>query len=314
VLVRRFFASDLYPSAFLEMIERLITVFVISLVLTILVPIATVVLPGASGLSVPFSGLPADPNTSKALDGATALSAALAFTFGIWTRAFFGWLPRLISSLPLRINDLENPQASVAELEGVDIWVEGRLGEEGIETVQAMATASIDRLVRRTYFTTSRIACWVDQALLYMHAGNSGQWMQALRSAGVHKATDLLDGVGYAYAMRLNDQQAVDKPVNFEDVAPAVKVLTAATSKVTDPKGQTLSEETLFEVCNSLWSEPNLLYVLNFYAARRIDVRKALIGHSAAGDSPDAPPPSGSPPNGRDPNAVTDTPPVAAGP
>jgi hypothetical protein len=314
VLVRRFFASDLYPSAFLEMIERLITVFVVSLVLTILVPIATVILPGASGLSVPFSGLPADPNTSKPLDGATALAAALAFTFGIWTRAFFGWLPRLISSLPLRINDLENPQASVAELEGVDIWVEGRLGEEGIETVQAMATASIDRLVRRTYFTTSRIACWVDQALLYMHAGNSGQWMQGFRSAGVHKATDLLDGVGYAYAMRLNDQQAVDKPVNFEDVAPAVKILAAAASKVTDPKGQTLSEETVFEVCNSLWSEPNLLYVLNFYAARRIDVRKALIGHSAAGDSPDASPPSGSPPNGRDLHAVTDTPSVAAGP
>jgi hypothetical protein len=151
-----------------------------------------------------------------------------------------------------------------------------------------MATASIDRLVRRTYFTTARITCWVDQALLYMHAGNSGQWMQAFRSAGVHKATDLLDGVGYSYAMRINDQQAIDKPVTFADVAPAVKCLAVATSKVTDSKGQALSEETIFEVCNSLWSEPNLLYVLNFYAARRIDVRKALIGHSAAGDSPDS--------------------------
>jgi hypothetical protein len=298
VLVRRFFASDLYPSAFLQMIERMITVFVISLVLTILVPIATVVLPGASGLNVPFSGLPADPNTGKPIDGATAMAAALAFTFGIWTRAFFGWLPRLISSMPLKLNDLENPQASVAELEGVDIWVEGRLSEEGIETVQAMATAAIDRLVRRTYFTTARIACWVDQALLYMHAGNSGQWMQAFRSAGVHKATDLLDGVGYSYAMRLNDQQAMDKPVTLADVEPAVKVLAIAASKVTDPHGQTLSEETIFEVCTSLWCEPNLLYVLNFYAARRIDVRKALIGHSAAGDSPDISAPIGAPLNG----------------
>ena len=312
VLVRRFFASDLYPSAFLEMIERMITVFVISLVLTILVPIATVVLPGASGLNVPFSGLPADPNTGKPIDGATAMAAALAFTFGIWTRAFFGWLPRLISSMPLKLNDLENPQASVAELEGVDIWVEGRLSEEGIETVQAMATAAIDRLVRRTYFTTASIACWVDQALLYMHAGNSGQWMQAFRSAGVHTATDLLDGVGYSYAMRLNDQQAGDKPVTLADVEPAVKVLAIATSKVTDPHGQTLSEETIFEVCNSLWCEPNLLYVLNFYAARRIDVRKALIGHSAAGDSPDATLPVVSMPNGRDTHAAAAvTPPPA---
>src|SRR5260370_27470403 len=118
-----------------------------------------------------------------------------------------------------------------------------------------MAAASIDRVVRRTYFTTARIACWVDQALLYMHGGNSGQWMQAFRSAGVHTATDLLDAVGYAYAMRLNDQQAVDKPVTFTDGAPAVHCLALATSKVTGPKGQTLSGQTTFHVCNSLWSE-----------------------------------------------------------
>src|SRR3981189_3513259 len=106
-----------------------------------------------------------------------------------------------------------------------------------MERVHAMATASIDRLVRRTSFTTARITCWVDQALLYMHAGNSGQWMQSFRSAGVHKAPDLLDGVGYSYAMRVNDQQAINKPVTFADVTPAVKCLAVATSKVTDPKG-----------------------------------------------------------------------------
>ncbi len=312
VLMRRFFASDLYPSAFLEMIERLISVFVISLVLTILVPIAMVVLPAASGLTQPFSGLPADPNTGKPLDGATALAAALAFTFGIWTRAFFGWLPRLIASLPIRLNDLDNPQASVAELEGVDIWVEGRLGEEGIETVHAMATASIDRVVRRTYFTTARIVCWVDQALLYMHAGNSGQWIQAFRSAGVHKATDLLDAVGFAYAMRIKDEQSVDQPVAFIDVAPAVKCLAAATAGVTDPKGGALSEATIFEVCSAVWSEPNLLYILNFYAARRVDVRRALIGHSAAAHTPASLQPVSASTNGRASHQPTDVPSEAA--
>jgi hypothetical protein len=90
----------------------------------------------------------------------------------------------------------------------------------------------------------------------------------------------------------------MDKSVTLADVEPAVKVLAIAASKVTDPHGQTLSEETIFEVCTSLWCEPNLLYVLNFYAARRIDVRKALIGHSAAGDSPDPSAPTGAPLNG----------------
>jgi hypothetical protein len=132
--------------------------------------------------------------------------------------------------------------------------------------------------------------------------------MQAFRSAGIHKATDLIDAVGFAYAMRLKDGQSVGGSVVFQDVEPAVKCLAAATATTTDPKGATLSEATIYEVCNSLWCEPNLLYILNFYAARRIDVRRALIGHSAAGDSPDTAVPLGPPSNGHDVENVAATP------
>ena len=120
--------------------------------------------------------------------------------------------------------------------------------------------------------------------------------------AGVLIATSAWGQQLYIYPQRGQsfDQQAVDKPVTLADVAPAVRCLALATSNVTDPQGHALSEETIFEICTSLWCEPNLLYVLNFYAARRVDVRKALIGHSAAGDSPNTSEPTGAPPNGRD--------------
>jgi hypothetical protein len=274
ILVRRFFASDLYPSAFLQMIVRLVTVFVISLVVTILLPIATAVLPDASRLTVPFSGLPAPPNGGRPLDGAMALTAALAFFFGVWTRSFFGWVPRLISGLPIGINKHEDPQSSVAQLEGVDIWVEGRLAEEGIETVQAMATVPIERLVRRTYFATARVVGWVNQAMLYMHAGNAGQWMLAFRSAGIHTATDLLDAVGYAHALRTRN----DQPVRFVDVEPAIRTLATATAS--DANTPKLPPEVIFEVCTTLWGEPNLVYALNFYNAHRVGVGEALVDRS----------------------------------
>ena len=293
VLIRRFFAYDLYPSAFLQMIYRVIIVFVISLVLTIFVPIATSVLPSAAklALAAPFAGLPAAPNGGTPLDGTTALACGLAFFFGIWTPSFYLWIPRLVSSLPFGIDKEGSPQASIAQLEGVDLWVESRLNEEGIETVQAMATAAIERLVRRTYFTTARIVCWVDQALLYMHAGNGGQWMHAFRAAGVHKATDLIGAVDYATALRAREQAGA--PVDLTCVRGAVETLVAAASSEADPKGAHLSAETIFEVCSSLWDEPNLVYVLNFYQAHRVDLRwavaRATVLNGVAVESSEAP-------------------------
>ena len=139
-----------------------------------------------------------------------------------------------------------------------------------------MATAAIERLVRRTYFTTARIVCWVDQALLYMHAGNGGQWMHAFRAAGIHKATDLIGAVGYATALRSRDQQASGASVDLASVRGAVDTLAVAASSEADPKGAQLSAETIFEVCGALWDEPNLVYVLNFYQAHRVDLRWAV--------------------------------------
>ena len=121
VLIRRFFAYDLYPSAFLQMIYRLIVVFVISLVLTIFVPIATIPLPEAAKLTLasPLAGLPAPPSGGTPLDASTALACALAFFFGIWTPSFYLWIPRVIASLPFGIDKEGSPQASVAQLEGL---------------------------------------------------------------------------------------------------------------------------------------------------------------------------------------------------
>ena len=280
VLIRRFFASDLYPSAFLQMIFRMIVVFVISLVLTILVPIAMVGFPEPKLTA--FSGLPASPNGGQPLDGVTAVAGALAFFFGVWTRAFYSWTARIIASLPFVGKVLSDPQASVSELQGVDLWIEGRLDEEGIETVQAMATVAIERLVRRTYFSTARIVGWVDQALLYEHAGNAGELLHAFRSAGIHKATDLIGAVGYDHALHVRNQQPVPTPVDLESVRAAVDTLVAAARGRGEATASPLGAETIFEVCAALWHEPNLKYLRNFYAAHAVSPSSTPLANGMA--------------------------------
>jgi hypothetical protein len=130
-------------------------------------------------------------------------------------------------------------------------------GATAVETVQAM----IDRLVRRTYFPTAQIVGWVDQALLYMHAGSSGELMNAFRSASIHKASDLIDAVGYRYDLTANAR--VPDPLPDQLIAAAVFDI----SQASEPP---LKEATIYEVCNTLWCEPNLRYVLNFHYANRV--------------------------------------------
>jgi hypothetical protein len=229
-----------------------------------------------------FSGLPASPNGGMPLDGVTAVAGALAFFFGVWTRAFYSWTARVISSLPFVGKVLSDPQASVSQLQGVDLWIEGRLDEEGIETVQAMATVAIERLVRRTYFSTARIVGWVDQALLYEHAGNAGELMRAFRSAGIHKATDLIGAVGYDHAVYVRNQKPVALPVDLESVRPAVDTLVLAARNKAEPNSSPLAAETVFEVCGALWHEPNLKYLRNFYAAHGVSTASTPLANGMA--------------------------------
>ncbi|MBV9174540.1 MAG: hypothetical protein JOZ81_31145 [Chloroflexi bacterium] len=309
VLIRRFFATDLYPAAFLQMIYRLLVVVVISLFLSIVVPLL-LSLPGVNTLPDNVAGLPTRPMAGGSLSGQVAIAGTLAFFFAVFFGQFTPWLSRVPALLRVRGLDRGKPDknlhAPVSKLEGVDLWVESRLAEESVETVQAMAGVPIDKLVRRTYFSTAQIVCWVDQAILYMHAGNSGEWMTAFRKAGIHKGTDLLRAIGYGDALTQIDlpQDAIIRPVvDLDKVNNAVMTLVAAadvkstdgdepdkgdksdaadkTDKTAKPgktdkpdaKPPKLTGPTVFEIAAAVWAEPNLEYLVNFYNAHKVNIR-----------------------------------------
>jgi|GEM_PF-5476153 len=75
-------------------------------------------------------------------------------------------------------------------LEDLTLWDDTRLYQEGVQNVNALATADLDALVLNTPFPSKQLADWVDQALLYMHAGT--RWQPLLNRVGVRSATTLL--------------------------------------------------------------------------------------------------------------------------
>jgi len=179
MLVRRYLSDDLYPSAFLQAVQRLLLVFMLSLALTIL----TIRSPNDL-----FAG------EIHLWEG---LVITIAFLIGIYPTS---GLQLIITLVNRKLKRTFFPPTLVPEpitkLSGVTIWIEARLLEENIESIEAMATAPIEQLVVGTHFPPAQIVDWIDQAILYLHSGHNGEWFSQLRAVGVRGASDLLDVTG----------------------------------------------------------------------------------------------------------------------
>ena len=81
-------------------------------------------------------------------------------------------------------------EARLSEIEGLSIWHQGRLRQEGIENVQNLAAADVPALVVGTPFPVNQIVDWVDQAILLAYV--SKEQFEALEKAGLLRASDVL--------------------------------------------------------------------------------------------------------------------------
>jgi hypothetical protein len=83
-------------------------------------------------------------------------------------------------------------------LEGLNVWYESRLIEEGIESMQNLCTASLVDLMLKTRIPIARVVDWIDQAYLFLHLAKDAKHPEepppgvaALRILGIRTATDL---------------------------------------------------------------------------------------------------------------------------
>jgi hypothetical protein len=163
-LVRRYFRDDLKTGAYISASVRVIIVTLV---------VATV------GL------LPL---------GSTRQQEILAFFIGIFpqigvqalkaglTTAFGGLVPAMRSDYPL------------SDLDGLSIWDQARLLEEGIEDMQNLVSANLVDVMLRSRVPITRLADWLDQAFLALRLPPSTREfspVKRLRGIGIRSATDL---------------------------------------------------------------------------------------------------------------------------
>lgn len=169
MLVRRYFQNDLKTSAYVNATMRIIVVILLVWVLSLI------------------SGSAAKNSLS-----------ALAFVIGVFP--YVGWQAlQAFLKLPIKlVLPSLRQQYPLSDLDGLNIWYESRLLEEGIEDMQNLATANMVDLMLHTRIPVERLVDWVDQSLLYLHLGKSDTRdlkgnRDRIRLFGIRCATDLED-------------------------------------------------------------------------------------------------------------------------
>ena len=96
------------------------------------------------------------------------------------------------------------PRYPLSDLDGVNIWYEARLVEEGIEDMQNLATANLVDVILHTRVSVGRLVDWLDQAYLALHLpprqqphddaahDDGGLTRTALEARGIRTASDLI--------------------------------------------------------------------------------------------------------------------------
>ena len=150
MLVRRFFQGDLRPSAYANALLRLIVVLILVAAL--------------------YQILPHDSPRS---------AAAIAFVIGFFPLAGMQAIQRFAATALRVVVPSLNPPYPLNQIDGLSVWYEARLLEEGIEDMQSLATANFVDVILHTRVPVGRLVDWVDQAQLYLRLDRlEGTWRE----------------------------------------------------------------------------------------------------------------------------------------
>ena len=275
MLMRRYFQSDLKASAYMAASVRVITVLILMLVLA-------------------YTGL---------LGESLAQAAPIGFIIGFFPLVGMQLLQRVVSAgLRRWVPTLRNPYP-LSDLDGLNVWYEARMLEEGIEDMQNLVTANFVDVLLHTRVPVGRLVDWMDQAHLYLlldpseddgsskHRNHEDRLK--LRRLGIRSATDLESAVTPVdlLAKRAN-AKAVCRLGNDDDayVRALRRVLGRIPGEASSDDGQPFAIDGMLKTfCNM----PNLVHVRHW--------RDVLASESCGTPPPPAP-------RGQERVAVTATP------
>jgi hypothetical protein len=142
MLLRRFFQSDLRPSAYASAVLRIILVLLI-------VTVLQQVIGGNSA--------------------AGNLDPAIAFVIGFFPLVGLQLLQRLTSRALRQLVPPVTSEYPLDQLDGLNLWYEARLLEEGVEDMQNLTTMNLVDVILHTRVPAGRLVDWTDQAFLLIH-------------------------------------------------------------------------------------------------------------------------------------------------
>jgi len=230
MLIRRFFQSDLRPSAYATAVYRIMLVLLIVTVLhQILGGVAEV---------------------------AGRAEVAVAFVIGFFPLVGLQALQRVTSRALRRFVPPVTSDYPLDQLDGFNLWYEARLTEEGVEDMQNLTTMNLVDVILHTRVPPGRLVDWTDQAFLLTHleradraelnqlrqedqpaaAGRAplsgAQARLNLRRVGIRTATDLLK----AFSVERDDGERTFRlPDGLEPPLPAGQLRLLVTVLAAEP-------------------------------------------------------------------------------
>ena len=106
-------------------------------------------------------------------------AAAIAFVIGFFPLAGMQAIQRFAATVLRVVVPSLNPPYPLNQIDGLSVWYEARLLEEGIEDMQSLATANFVDVILHTRVPVGWLVDWVDQAHLYLHLDRlEGTWRE----------------------------------------------------------------------------------------------------------------------------------------
>jgi hypothetical protein len=93
----------------------------------------------------------------------------VAFVIGFFPLVGMQALQRFTAAALRSVVPSGTPAYPLNQIDGLSMWYESRLLEEGIEDMQSLATANLVDVILHTRVPVGRLVDWVDQAHLYLH-------------------------------------------------------------------------------------------------------------------------------------------------
>ena len=239
MLARRFFQSDLKPSAYTSAVLRVVVVLILV------------------GVLHQLPAFSSDPGGQEAI---------VAFVVGLFPLVGLQALNRLVAVVLRSAVPSLRSAYPLSDLDGLNVWYEARLLEEGIEDMQNLVSANTVEVLLHTRVPVGRLVDWYDQAQLFLHLppraatrrkrrsdekDNRVHPRTALASFGVRGATSFLE----AFPPGEVNEQGV----------PADPLVDRAHKAVAE-HADGLPADAILTIARILEAEPGLAPVRNWHA------------------------------------------------